>query len=85
MPAKFVAHRPYIRPYSIIETAIVRESYEKLKRERLEDVKMDLCEVESRICMILPTAHFITSKIAVFDTDNAALGGYEMASSKPRL
>jgi len=28
----------------------------------------------------LTTAHFITSKIAVFDTDNAALGGYEMAS-----
>jgi len=27
------------------------------------------------------TAHFITSKIAVFDTDNAALGGYEMASN----
>jgi hypothetical protein len=25
-------------------------------------------------------AHFITSKIAVFDTDNAAPGGYETAS-----
>ncbi|UCF43473.1 MAG: hypothetical protein JSV99_00670 [Planctomycetota bacterium] len=39
MPAKFVAQRPYIRPCIIIETAIVRESYEKLKRERLEDVQ----------------------------------------------
>ncbi len=27
----------------------------------------------------LPRAHFITSKIAVFGTDNALLGGYEMA------
>jgi len=30
---------------------------------------------------VITTAHFITSKIAVFDTDNAALGGYETASN----
>jgi len=59
------------------------KAYDIKKDEPAHDWKLnDNCQNEGQDLDKLATAHFITSKIAVFDTDNAALGGYEMASKK---